>query len=187
MGAIRDRGHDGGNIYRWETLKRFVEENDWKKGAELGVYNGVNFKYLIENCPKLTLIGIDLYEPQPENSGPEKWTPGENGHRWDHNSYYSDMKKFCSKYPKRAFIIKDYTTNAANLYEDKYFDFVFIDADHGYEGCLRDIKAWEPKVKGGGIVFGHDIHFPTVKKAVTEYFGENSWNVEDDFVWWVRK
>ena len=33
---------------------------------------------------------------------------------------------------------------------------------------------------------GHDIHFPTVEKAVTEYFGAKSWNVEDDFIWWVK-
>lgn len=187
MGRIRDRGNDGGDIYRWKTLERFIKENNWTLGAELGVHTGVNFKYLIQNCENLSLVGVDLYEPQPDNDGPEKWTPGENGWEWAHNKHYQDIMNFCSRYPSRTKIIKDYTTEAAKLYEDGEFDFVFIDADHGYEGCLRDIKAWEPKVRAGGVVFGHDIHFPTVKQAVTEYFGENSWKVEDDFIWWVQK
>lgn len=187
MGRIRDRGNDGGDIYRWKTLERFVKENNWTLGAELGVHTGTNFKYLIKACPSLSLVGVDLYEAQPDNNGPEKWTPGENGWEWAHNKHYEDMMKFCSNYTTRAKIVKDYTTKAAELYEDETFDFVFIDADHGYEGCLRDIKAWEPKVRKGGVVFGHDIHFPTVKQAVAEYFGENSWNVEDDFIWWVQK
>jgi hypothetical protein len=187
MGRIRDRGNDGGDTYRWFTLTKFVNEYNWTKGAELGVHDGVNFKYLVQNCPNLELIGVDLYEAQPDNNGPEKWTPGENGHLWKHEDYYNDVKSFCEKYPGKAHIFKDYTTNVADKFENETFDFVFVDADHGYEGCLRDIKAWAPKVKKGGRVIGHDIHFPSVKQAVTEYFGENSWHVEDDFIWWVEK
>ena len=187
MGRIRDRGNDGGNVWRWNTLERFVKENNWTKGAELGIHDGANFKHLIKSCPDLNLIGVDLYESQPDNDGPEKWTPGENGHPWSHNKYHQDLLAFSSNYPGRAIVIKDYTTEAAKNVPDGSLDFVFIDADHGYEGCLRDIKAWESKVRPGGRVIGHDIHFPTVKRAVTEYFGENSWNVEDDFVWWIQK
>lgn len=187
MGRIRDRGHDGGDVYRWKTIERFVKENRWTSGAELGVHTGQTFKYVVENCPNLKYVGVDLYESQPENDGPEKWTPGENGWAWNHNQHYADVLNFCKRFPNRAYILKDYTTEAAKQVQDESLDFVFIDADHGYEGCLRDIKAWAPKVKPGGRIMGHDIHFPTVKQAVTEYFGENSWNVEDDFVWWVQK
>ena len=187
MGRIRDRGHDGGNTYRWQTLAQFVNSNGWTKGAELGVHTGVCFKYLVENCPNLHLIGVDLYESQPMSTGPEKWTPGENGWAWDHNQHYKELLRFCESYPDRTTVIKDFTTNACNEVEDGSLDFVFIDADHGYEGCLRDIQAWEGKVKEGGIVFGHDIHFPTVQKAVTEFYGPNSWNVEEDFICWIQK
>lgn len=187
MGLITDRGHDGGNVYRWKTIERFINENNWQTGVELGVWKGETFKYLIKNCPTLELTGVDLYEAQPENNGPEKWVPGENGHEWSHIRYYKDLLDFCTKYGSRAKIIKNYTTVAATEFDDNSIDFVFIDADHGYEGCLRDIQHWAPKVKPGGYIMGHDIHFPTVVKAVTEYFGEKSWNIEDDFVWWVQK
>jgi len=187
MDPIHDRGYNGGSIYRWETLVRFVNTYGWTKGAELGIHDGVNFKYLINNCPKLHMIGVDLYEPQPHNDGPERWLPGEYGHAWDHDAYYKDLLEFEITNPGRVKIIKDYTTEAAKTVEDKSLDFVFVDADHGYKGCLRDIEAWDCKIREGGIMFGHDIHFPTVIQAVTEFYGENSWNEEDDFIWWVQK
>ncbi len=189
MGRIRDRGHDGGNLWRWLTIERLAKTKKWQKGVELGVWKGETFKHLAKTCKNLEIWGVDLYAPQPENNGPEKWTSGENGHPWDHQLYYNQLVEFCNRpeHLNRAHIIKDYTTEAANQFLDESLDFVFIDADHGYEGCLRDIKSWAPKIKPGGYVMGHDIHFPTVIQAVTEYFGENSWNVEDDFVWWIEK
>lgn len=61
---------------------------------------------------------------------------------------------------------------AANLYVDASLDFVFIDADHAYGSVARDIDAWLPKVKPGGVIAGHDHcpDFPGVIQAVTERF-----------------
>lgn len=47
-------------------------------------------------------------------------------------------------------------------------DLVFIDADHSYEACFADIKAWTPHVRHGGIVCGHDFHLAGVEQAVRE-------------------
>ena len=87
----------------------------------------------------------------------------------------------------RAEIIKDYTTEAAKDVADESLDFVFIDADHSYMGVMRDVGAWAPKVKKGGMIIGHDIHFETVKTAVIELYGEDGYSVEDDFLWFVEK
>ncbi len=185
MKRITDRGFDGGTKYRWETIAHWANNLGWKTGVELGVWKGQTFKYLIENCPDLKLTGIDLYAPQPSNQGPEKWTKGENGHTWNHEIYYKNLIAFCEKNP-RGSIIKDYTVNASKYVEDASLDFVFIDADHSYEGVRNDIEAWLPKVRPGGYLIGHDIHFETVKKAVTEAFGK-SYKTDDDFLWYVIK
>jgi len=187
MGRIQDRGHDGGNIWRWQTIEKYVRLNGWTKGAELGVWLGETFKHLVKTCHNLHLIGVDLYEAQPGYDGPEQWTRGENGHAWDHETYYQDLLRFCQAYPGRAEIIKDYTTEAAKEVEDESLDFVFIDADHSYKGVMRDVEAWAPKVRKGGMIIGHDIHFPTVKEAVVELYGEDGYIVEDDFLWLVEK
>lgn len=61
---------------------------------------------------------------------------------------------------------------SAARFADGSLHAVFIDADHSYEGCLRDIKAWTPKVRSGGIVSGHDAPHPPVLRAVREVFGD---------------
>lgn len=37
-----------------------------------------------------------------------------------------------------------------------WVDLLVIDADHSYDGVKRDIRAWWPVVKKGGLVFFHD-------------------------------
>jgi predicted O-methyltransferase YrrM len=62
--------------------------------------------------------------------------------------------------------------SAARAADDALFDFVFIDASHRQEDVCRDIKAWLPKVKTGGVLAGHDILYPTVAEAVAVTLGE---------------
>ena len=66
------------------------------------------------------------------------------------------------------------SVDAAEVLRDRWgphFDFVFIDADHSYEGCRADIAAYRPLVEPGGLIAGHDYHWPGVKQAVDEAFG----------------
>ena len=51
---------------------------------------------------------------------------------------------------------------AAERFEDGHFDFVFIDASHDEESVRKDIAAWLPKIRQGGILAGHDISYPGV-------------------------
>lgn len=39
---------------------------------------------------------------------------------------------------------------------------------------MKDLNAWVPKIKKGGIVCGDDIGWPGVKKAVDEFFSKKS-------------
>lgn len=59
---------------------------------------------------------------------------------------------------------------AAILFADGTRDAVFIDADHSEEAVSRDIAAWWPKVKPGGILAGHDYDEPGVNAAVKKAF-----------------
>tara|TARA_R110000868_G_scaffold140124_2_gene355437 strand:+ start:1125 stop:1706 length:582 start_codon:yes stop_codon:yes gene_type:complete len=66
--------------------------------------------------------------------------------------------------------IKLSTREAYKLFADASLDFVFIDADHSYEGVLEDIQLWHPKVKTGGVLAGHDYDWTGVKQAVIDFF-----------------
>lgn len=75
-------------------------------------------------------------------------------------------------------VIREFSALAAGQFDDESLDWVFIDADHSYEGCKEDIEAWYPKVVSGGVLCGHDyIENDTywrgvkvgVKQAVDEF------------------
>ena len=40
---------------------------------------------------------------------------------------------------------------------DNKVDFLFIDADHSYEGVKKDFEIYSPLVRKGGIIAFHDI------------------------------
>lgn len=168
------------------VLEKFARENNWEIGAELGVWKGRTFKHLLSKLPNLKLIGVDLYAPQPDNEGPEKWVEGENGHEWDHDRYYNDIVQFCESVNGRGIMYRMYTHEAALKVEDESLDFIFIDADHSYEGVKKDLTDWIPKVKKGGYICGHDIDWEGVNKALVEFFGED-FIEEADNVWYHIK
>ena len=67
---------------------------------------------------------------------------------------------------------------------------VFIDAEHTYEACKKDIETWWPLLREGGIIAGHDYdpagtYWPGVYKAVNEIFPSKFY--EAMFVWSVQK
>lgn len=49
---------------------------------------------------------------------------------------------------------------------------LFIDGDHSYEGCKRDIDAWYPHLKEGATILFHDCDetSPGVVQAVAEAY-----------------
>ena len=51
----------------------------------------------------------------------------------------------------------------------------------------RDIKDWNPKVKKGGYITGHDWYQSPVKKAVTDVLGREDIQIKQDNVWIYRK
>ncbi len=67
----------------------------------------------------------------------------------------------------RTFIVpvKSDSALAAQGFEDRSLDMIFIDGDHSFEGCYADLVAWYPKLKRGGIFLGHDC-YPDVRRAV---------------------
>ena len=72
-------------------------------------------------------------------------------------------------YFNRLKIIKDFSDNAVKFFEDNFFDFIYIDANHSYEMAKKDISLWYPKLKKGGLFAGHDylnkvLHMKTINK-----------------------
>ena len=63
------------------------------------------------------------------------------------------------------------TTEVAKVWSEP-IDFLYIDADHSYEGVLADLDAWVPHVRSGGLILGDDYGnaiYPGVAMAWEEF------------------
>jgi len=99
-----------------------------------------------------------------------------------------DFLKFNLRHVRNKFkIIVGDSAASASSFEDKSLDFVFIDANHEYEFVKKDILAWLPKIKEGGILAGHDYpSYSGVVQAVDELFGDkNDKKYLNEFCWSV--
>ncbi len=75
-----------------------------------------------------------------------------------------------------------FTKDVLTKFEDEYFDWIYVDADHSYEGTLRDAKLGAPKIRSGGfLVFNDFAHLDTsygrygVHRAVSEFAVNMKW------------
>jgi predicted O-methyltransferase YrrM len=55
---------------------------------------------------------------------------------------------------------------AVNDCEDACADLIFFDAEHSIEATANAFKAWEPKLKPGGVAVFHDANWRTVQVAL---------------------
>jgi hypothetical protein len=162
-----------------DDFDQMVIKNGYKTGVEIGVWYGNHAERLLE----LTggqVYGIDPYWEKIQTSIKDfsqiEW-----------NAMYRYAIKRLSKYPGYTHIRKDSSKAMSDVPDS--VDYVYIDGDHSYEGCLADIQKWFPKVRKGGLVGGDDYghpHLKGVKKAVDEYF-EGNQRVFRDGVWLIQK
>ncbi len=115
--------------------------------AEIGVLEGYYSKKILEQNPK-TLYLVDV------------WMPLENYEDITNNINYPDafakIKNLSASYTNKCVIIKDTSIQTSKRFKNNFFDFIYIDANHCYEEIKKDVLAWFPKVKSGGVLSGHD-------------------------------
>ena len=162
---------------RWDVISGYIKLFNFQIGAELGVADAVNYTNLMRINPLLRLYGIDSYEV--EGNELERYEGGLYAEGQENRKI--NAEKLQSKYPDRSRMIFKRTDKAHKDIPDGHLDFVFIDADHTYEGVKRDIELWEPKVHQNGLIIGHDLNWGGVARAVGECFSE-FW-ISADNVW----
>lgn len=81
-----------------------------------------------------------------------------NGPDAEHEDRYCQAMEVASQYPGRVRVLRMDSLQAAAQFADHSLEFVYLDGDHSLEGCMRDILAWAPKIKPGGLLAGHDYY-----------------------------
>lgn len=177
--GFRMKGQDDkkDRVMRWHVIAGLCLQAGFRRGAEIGVSQGRFTMFLCAVMHDMQMIAVDRWEEQPDH-------PSEGWIGWNHEGSLKRLKETCEQYfPERVTIVRADSVEAAKSVEDGSLDFVFIDADHSYEGCSADIAAWAPKVRIGGMVAGHDYNkkWPGVLKAVDEAFTHKA--ISHDSVW----
>ena len=81
---------------------------------------------------------------------------------WNSKTYHAGLfKKVADKFKnlideERIQILRKLSTDAAEDFDDNYFDWIYIDTDHSYATTREELVKYAPKVKHDGIIAGHD-------------------------------
>ena len=124
--------------------------------VEVGVWRGKSLGYIAEYATllgkKLNCIGYDQFNPAYRLGTPEAGMTAES---WQ-EAVQLDLIEF-APWNSPAVVRAD-SADSAEMHEDGSVFAVWIDAGHEEADVIRDVRAWLPKVKSGGILAGHDYH-----------------------------
>lgn len=118
--------------------------------CEIGVKEGAHFNSLLRGQHITSAYGIDIW--------------AETGVRSQNDDSYEQLRldqlfqtmKALEARDRRVKIIKDFSPQVSHQFDNDFFDFVYIDADHTEEAVYNDLCAWWDKVRPGGVLAGHD-------------------------------
>ena len=155
-------------------------------GAEIGVWMGNSSeKMLARNIKELHLV--DPYSVQPYKDNSEmpfeqyiakyQKITGEFSESGFTN-YYNQVHKTVKKkfeHDSRVTVHRMTSREFFTQNKDIELDWVYVDGDHSYEGCLFDLETVLPHIKKGGMIMGDDYGWPKArwqKKGVTKAVNE---------------
>lgn len=73
----------------------------------------------------------------------------------DMDKLYTKVNDEFEKLPNVT-VMRQKSVDAAAIFQDNYFDWIYIDGAHDYQNVKADLEAWSTKVKPGGFLTGDD-------------------------------
>ena len=162
-------------------------------GAEIGVWKANSSAAFLKRGVK------ELHLVDPWSVEPYQHSIGEHGSYENYLERYSKLTGGKTEEHFKAYYDKTYEQVVKRFKEtpqvkihrqtsDDWFktfkgklDWIYIDGDHSYEGCLRDLENAFKVVKKGGLILGDDYAWPFQKhgkagvtKAVKEFVTTHS-------------
>lgn len=151
------------------------------KGLEIGCDIGDTSNFLLDSNPTLNLISIDPYVNYVD------W----NGTNLNEREVvFNRMSERLKGYSNRFTLVRKYSDDAVDLFEEEQFDFIFIDGLHTYDQLSKDCSNYYSKLKPGGIFSGHDYRaISGVRQAADEFAAKEGREIhftECDVWYWVK-
>ena len=153
------------NIFdtRNEMLKYYCEKISNPNIVEIGVFKGELLDYLVKNCNFKSIDAVDLFEGVTCSGNAD----GNDVVYYDVGKSYLELLEKYKDTPNIN-IHKSNSINFLQNQEDNYYDIIYIDGDHSYNGVKNDLFNAYRTIKNGGYIMGHDYEM-NMKKAKNIY------------------
>lgn len=172
--------------FNYEKLyKRLADSfEDGAKFVEVGCWLGKSLGAMASYCAgkDVSLYAVDTFKGSPGTVDEHLHSPlvekegGTVRHLFEANMQTCGLNG-------NLHILETESTDAATAFKDGELDAVFIDASHDRASVERDIDAWLPRVRSGGVLSGHDFDRAEVREAVAAKLGTQS--VDEFGTCWV--
>lgn len=162
-------------------LASLLKDLDSPVGVEIGCSEGHTTIHLLNCNPTLKLTSIDPYVNYVD------W----NGNMLnDRDHFYNKTVDMLKGYSDRFTMVRDFSDNVVEHFEDESLDFIFVDGLHTYDQVLKDCHNYYSKVKPGCLFSGHDFTvIEGVNRAVKEFaaiVGKEIMTTECDVWYWYK-
>ena len=184
--------HNYKEIEGWFNMEnQYLEllENTPEGGifVELGAYKGKSTSFIVTEMVNrgkdIKFFTIDTFLG---DSGSTDQKEIEAYKQVNISKMYEEFKENTEHLEDKFTVIKDYSWEAARLFEDNSIDVCFLDASHAENSVFLDLQVWYPKIKNNGILAGHDYYAWTgVQNAFKKYFKKNPDKIEND-CWFIK-
>jgi hypothetical protein len=151
----------------------------FKKGfkiCEIGVFKGDFSKIIFNRLNPVELHLIDIFEGV-------MCSGDKDGNNIVWTNLNEEYEKLLNLYKenKNVIIHKGKSYDIIKDFKDNYFDLIYIDGDHSYNGVKNDLNISYLKTKKNGFICGHDYNenkFYDVVKAVNEFCDEKKLKID---------
>lgn len=142
------------------------------EGVEVGSFAGQFASRILSTWQGTRLSMIDPWINLPSEEYPEKHD------HVDYEDLYAQCQKLAQDDP-RAVLIRKKSVEAAAEFKTASQDFIYLDGAHDYANVMKDLDAWWPKLRVGGLLAGHDFYldasnFLEVEAAVLRWMREHN-------------
>lgn len=125
-------------LNRSELLTRLKKRG---KIAEIGVAQGEFSEQILRITEPDSLHLIDVWNSRRDGPGPFEKVTARFREQIDNG---------------RVQIHRKWSIDAAEDFEDNYFDWIYIDTRHSYDTTSQELVKYSSKVKHDGVIAGHD-------------------------------
>ena len=152
----------------FDTRVRMIESLISKHGnyAEIGVFEGTFSKQIIEILEPTRFHMIDIFTGWCDSGNED----GNNVVKRNMDEQYIHLLRdmYATPYVR---IMKGKSVDMLSTFPDNALDMIYIDGDHSYEGCKKDLHLAYMKVAQGGWIMGHDYEMNLMKTHHNYDFG----------------